>query len=150
MLKENLKITGNLSIKLYDENGEIKDSKEIPNLVVTTGKNWIASRMQSNTSPVMTHMSIGSGTVDPALTDIKLENELGKVALANTGGYAVANTVTYDATVPPGTGTGSITEAGIFNASGANTGTMLCRTEFGVVTKAALDTLSISWVVSIT
>jgi hypothetical protein len=149
MIKDNLKVSGNLSIKLYDENGQIKNSKEIPNLVVTVGKNWIVSRMQSNTSPVMSHMSVGTGTVDPELTNVILGNEIGKVALANSGGYAVANTVTYDATFPPGTGTGAITEAGIFNASAANTGTMLCRTNFGVVTKAALDTLSISWVVSV-
>lgn len=150
MINDKLKISGALSLVLYDSEGNVKEQRNINNLVVTPGKNWIASRMQANTSAVMSYMSIGSGNTDPVIADAMLGNELGKVALANTGGYQVANTVTYDATFPAGTGTGSITEAGIFNASGTNTGTMLARTKFGIITKGALDTLSVSWVVSIT
>jgi hypothetical protein len=55
--------------------------------------------------------------------------------------------VTFIATVPAGTGTGAITEAGILNAGTA--GTMLCRTVFSVVNKDAGDTLSITWTVTI-
>ena len=43
--------------------------------------------------------------------------------------------------------TGAITEAGIFNALTA--GTMLCRTTFPVVNKAAGDSIVITWVVTI-
>lgn len=150
MIHDKLKVTGDLSIKLYDENNQVKDERYVPNLVVTSGKNFIASRISSNTSVVMSYMSIGTGTTGPAITDTILEHENGKVALANTGGYHVDNSVTFDATFPPGTGTGPITEAGIFNAPESNTGVMLCRTTFGVITKGALDTLGISWVVSIT
>lgn len=148
MFKDNLKVSGNLAIKLYDETGAIKEEKTIPNLVVTTGKNWIASRMNSATQSVMSHMSVGTGTTNPAAGDTKLENEIAKVAL--TSAIASSNTITYTANFGAGTGTGALTEAGIFNASGANTGTMLCRTEFGVVTKGELDTLAISWIVYIT
>jgi len=46
-----------------------------------------------------------------------------------------------------GVGTGAVTEAGIFNASSA--GTMLCRTTFSVINKAAADTLGITWTVTV-
>jgi hypothetical protein len=55
--------------------------------------------------------------------------------------------VQYVATFSAGTGTGAITEAGIFNASSA--GTLLCRTVFSVINKGALDTLVITWKVTV-
>jgi len=46
-----------------------------------------------------------------------------------------------------GEGTGSITEAGIFNAS--SSGTLLCRTVFSVVNKGASDSMTITWTVTV-
>lgn len=146
--QEFVKATGKLSVVLFDENGNIKQEREIPNLVVTVGKNWIASRMKDTGIPVqMSHMAVGSGTVDPALGDTALGGELGRVALTTAGGTVSNNEVTYSATFPAGTGTGAITEAGIFNASSG--GTMLCRTEFAVVNKGSNDTVAISWKITI-
>ena len=71
--------------------------------------------------------------------------EGGRVALS--GSVVSTNTITYTATFPAGTGTGAVTEAGIFNASSG--GTMLCRTTFPVVTKGSGDTLAITWVVTV-
>jgi hypothetical protein len=75
--------------------------------------------------------------------------EIARVALATAGGTVSNNVVTYNATFNPGTGTGAITEAGIFNSGTANTVTMLCRTVFAVVNKGADDTMSITWTVTI-
>jgi hypothetical protein len=55
--------------------------------------------------------------------------------------------VAYVATFPAGTGTGAVTEAGLFNASSA--GTLLCRTVFSVINKGAADTLGITWTVTV-
>lgn len=144
LTQEFVKATGKLSVVLFDENGNIKQEQEIPNLVVTAGKNWIASRMKDTGIPVqMSHMAVGSGTVDPVVGDTTLGSELGRVSLTTAGGTVSNNEVTYSATFPAGTGTGAITEAGIFNAGSG--GTMLCRTEFAVVNKGANDTVAISW-----
>jgi hypothetical protein len=51
------------------------------------------------------------------------------------------------ATFGAGVATGAITEAGVFNALTA--GTMLCRTVFSVINKGALDTLVITWKVTV-
>ena len=61
-LQEDLKMKGELSIRVFDREGNLKEAVNHPNLVVTVGKNYIASRMAANSTTVMSHMSIGTGT----------------------------------------------------------------------------------------
>ena len=145
-LQETMKITGKLSIVVRDDSGKVKQELLVPNLVVTTGKNYIASRMVGTSATVMNGMSIGTGTGTPAVGDTALGTEAGRVALSTF--TAATNAVTATATFPAGTGTGAITEAGIFNNSSSG-GTMLCRTTFPVVNKAAGDSIAITWVISV-
>lgn len=145
-LNEQLTMKGELSVVVRDEStGLIKQSFKVPNLVVTVGKNYIASRMVGTTATVMSHMAIGTGTATPVVGDTTLGTEAGRVALSSF--TSSTNTVTATATFPAGTGTGAITEAGILNAASA--GTMLCRTTFPVVNKAAGDSIAITWVVTV-
>ena len=144
MIQETVKATGALQIKLYGPDGKLKQEQNVKNLVVTTGKGFIAGRMVG-TPTAMSHMAIGSGTVDPAVGDTTLGTELGRVAL--TSSAAAGAVVTYVASFGAGVGTGAVTEAGIFNASSA--GTLLCRTEFAVVNKGADDSFSITWTVTV-
>ncbi len=145
MLHDTIKMTGDLKIVLTDENGQIKHEQEIKNLVVTTGKNFIASRMKDTTDTAMSHMAIGSGTTAAAVGDTALGTQLGRVSLTST--TVTTNNVAYVATFPAGTGTGAVTEAGLFNASSG--GTMLCRTVFSVINKGSADTLGITWTVTV-
>jgi hypothetical protein len=148
MIKEEIKITGHVDIVVTDKNGNIKDTRSIKNLVLTTGKTFIAASMLKTTtnSPVaMTHMAIGSGTTAAAVGNTAMETQLARVALASaTSSGAV---VTYTASFPAGTGTGAVTEAGTFNDASA--GTMLCRTVFSVVNKGVDDALSITWTITV-
>jgi hypothetical protein len=57
MLNDGLKLTGKLSIAI---NNEVV--QEIPNLVVTAGKGYVASRMKDATATAMSHMAIGTGS----------------------------------------------------------------------------------------
>jgi hypothetical protein len=145
MINDSIKMTGNLKIVLKDENGAVKYEEELKNLVVTAGKAFIASRMKDATATAMSHMAIGSGTTAAAVGDTTLGTELGRVALTST--TVTSNAVAYVATFPAGTGTGAVTEAGLFNASSA--GTLLCRTVFSVINKGAADTLGITWTVTV-
>ena len=144
-MEEFLKATGKLDIILKDSDGNIKQELHVPNLVVTVGKTFIASRMVGTSSPVMNHMAIGTNATAPVSANTTLGTEVARVALSSA--TATANTVSYSATFPAGTGTGAITEAGIFNA--ASSGTLLCRTTFAVVNKSASDVLTINWNVTI-
>lgn len=144
MIQENLKATGELHIVLRDANGNIKDEKTVPNLVVTTGKNFIASSMlktTANSPAAMTHMGLGTGTVAANASDTSLQTAIGTRSTVTPS--VLNNVVTYSANFAAGNGTGAITEAAVFNASSG--GTMLCRTVFSVVNKDAGDSLTINW-----
>ena len=145
--QETLKATGLVTITHTNSAGEIVKEFQVPNLVVTTGKNHIAAKIAATTnSPAaMTHMAIGTGSGTPASGDTALGTQTGRVSLS--GSVVSTNTITYTATFPAGTGDGAITEAGVFNASSG--GTMLCRTTFPVVNKASGDTIAVTWVVTV-
>lgn len=144
MFQENLKVTGAVAIKVFDKNGALKQEQNIKNLVVTSGKEFIASAMVG-TPTQMSHMAVGSGTTAAAAGDTNLGGELGRVAL--TSDTASGAIVTYVASFPAGTGTGAVTEAGIFND--VTGGVMLCRTVFAVVNKGADDAMSITWQITV-
>jgi len=144
MFQDALKVTGDVAITLFNKDGSVKDQREIKNLVVTVGKEFIAARMVG-TPAEMSHMAIGSGTTAAAGGNTALGSELGRVALGSDSASGVV--VTYTASFPPGTGTGAVTEAGVFNA--ASSGTMLCRTVFAVVNKGADDAMSITWQITV-
>lgn len=144
MIQETVQATGTLQIKLYGPDGQLKQEQNVPNLVVTTGRGYIAGRMVG-TPTAMSHMAIGSGTVAPAVGNTTLGTELGRVSL--TSSVAAAAVVTYIASFGAGVGTGAVTEAGLFNAGSA--GTMLCRTTYAVVNKGADDSLSITWTITV-
>lgn len=142
---ENIKATGRLDIVVLGPDGGVKESVQVDNLVVTAGLGYIASRMKDATASVMSHMAIGSGTTAAAAGNTGLGTELGRVSLTST--TVTGSQVQYQATFGPGTGTGAVSEAGLFNA--ASNGTMLCRTVFSVVNKDAGDTLAITWTVTL-
>lgn len=123
----------------------------------------------------MTHMALGSDNTTPIAGHTTLIDEHGRVELATDGTSVEVSgaTVTFTATFPGGTATGfdhtaaqvagtdpvgydggydsakdgSIKEAGIFSASSG--GTMLCRTVFLPVNKEHGDSITITWVVTI-
>lgn len=149
MINDSLKVTGSLDITLYDAEYNVKEQFTVPNLVVTAGKNVIASRLIGTTSGVMSHMAVGtdSGAILPlATSNTELGAQLGaRIALASS--TAAGNVVTYTATFGTGVSTGALVEAGIFNA--LTSGSMLCRTTFPIINKEASDILTINWNVTI-
>ena len=138
MLSSNINLTGQVTVSL--NNNVIR---EINNIVVTSGKNYVADRMKNN-STVMSHMATGTGTTAASAGQTALVTEAGRVALASTGISGAV--VTYTATFPAGTATGALTEAAVLNASSG--GTMLCRTVFSAVNKGANDAMTITWTIT--
>ena len=150
MITETIRAKGAVHFVLSDEHGNIKSELEVPNLVVTTGLAYIASRMRDATATVMSHMAVGTSATAAAAGDTGPVTEIGRVALSSavvTTTTVAGDSTTYNATFGPGVGTGAIVEAAILNAVSA--GTLLCRTVFPVVNKGALDTLTITWKVTL-
>ncbi len=140
MISDDLKLTGNLTIAVNDE-----IVQETKNLVVTAGKNFVASRMKDTTKAAMTHMAVGTGTTAAAAGNTTLVSETDRNALTST--TVTNNEIAYVCTWAAGDATAALTEAGIFNASSG--GDMLCRTVFSVVNKGASDSMTITWTVTV-
>lgn len=142
MLSDNIKIKGEVNFKIYDSQGNIKSDETVKNLVVDSGKAWIASRLASSSPGLMSRLAIGTNTTIASALDTTLSNEIARVAITDT--IHSNNMVTFKATFQPGVGTGAITEAGIFNTTA-----MLCRTTFKVKNKEAEDGMVITWTITI-
>jgi hypothetical protein len=146
MNSDNIQLKGMLSIEKYNAENKLIEKIEVPNLVVTTGKAYVASRIKDSTASVMTFMGYGTNGTAPALGDVGLITQLGaRVPIQTT--TVANNIVTYSATFGPNDGTGSIVEAGIFNS--ATVGTMLCRTTFPVISKDSNEAIVITWNISV-
>ena len=146
MIKDNFPIKGDLRIVIKDAlTGKVKVDRLEKNLVVTVGKDWIASRMAGTSSNVMGYMAVGTDSTSPAAGNTTLGAEVARVALTST--TPSTNTVTYVATFGAGVGTGALTEAGLFNA--ASVGTMLSRTTYSVINKGSGDEMTVTWVVTV-
>lgn len=150
MINEKLKLSGELSIVLKDEFGNVKDTREVKNLVVNTGLAFIISRMVSTTKDPMSHMALGAGTAGTSANQTDLMSLLGSREALDSVAIAGVNNekLVYVASFEAGDATGAVTEAGIFNAS--VDGDMLCRTVFNVVNKGANDTMVVTWTITLT
>lgn len=144
---ENLKASGELRIVLTSQEGFVKEDNIVKNTVVSTGLNFIVSRMKDATATAMSHMTLGTGTTAAANGDTTVQIEISGARVALTSTTVTANTITYVASFAAGVGTGAVTEAGILNASTA--GTLLCRTVFPVVNKQAGDSMTVTWTVTV-
>jgi hypothetical protein len=146
-MEDSLKLRGDVFITVKDKDGNVKEERHEENLVVSAGLNFICDRMEGTSEAVMSHMGLGSGTTAAAAGDTDLGSILGsREALDST--TVSSNTITYVSSFEAGDATGAVTEAGIFNAS--TSGTMLCRVVFSEINKAADDTMSVTWVITLT
>jgi hypothetical protein len=131
-------LISNVLIELRDENGELKDKREIHNTVTTAGKDGAADQVLASPSlNKPTHMAIG--TSSPAANALGVELDRNALTSKTRSGAVVTMVGDWAA----GDGTGALTEAGTFDA--ASTGNMWMSSSFSVINKAAGDTLKITW-----
>lgn len=137
----------NVRIVLRGPDGQVKHEQTVHNLIVTTGRNAIVSRLASSPgTAVPTHMAIGTGATAAAAGDTTLGTEIDRNAL--TSNTASGGVLTMVGDYAAGDGTGAITEAGVLSAS--SSGTLFSRAVFSVINKAAGDTLQITWTYTLT
>lgn len=140
MVNDILSMRGDVEITL---NGQTVLEKK--NLIVTAGKAFLANAVLNSSASPFTNMAIGTGTTAAALGDTTLGSELARSAF--TSSSVASNVVTLSTTYAAGTGTGALTEAGIFNAGSG--GTMLSRVVFSAINKGAADSLTITWTITV-
>lgn len=140
MVNDLLSMRGDVVIKLNDE--VVLEKK---NLIVTAGKAFLANAIINSSASPFTNMAIGTGTTAAAVGDTALGSELARSVF--TSSSVASNVVSLSTTYAAGTGTGALTEAGIFNAGSG--GTMLSRVVFSAINKGSADSLTISWTITV-
>lgn len=147
MKEETVKLTGYIRFDLFDKDGKLKQHEEVKNVVVTVGKNFLATWLAaaSQAGKFMSWIALGTGSTAATAADTALETELATRVQGTL--TPSANVWQNQASFGPGVDTGAITESGIFSASVA--GTMLARQVFPVINKGGSDTLQVTWQVTI-
>ena len=136
-------VRGVCHLVLRGADGSVKETRTA-NTVTTAGKEGTADQLLA--APTLgkpTHMAIGTGT--PAATLLGAEIDRNALTSKTRSGAVVTMVGDWAA----GDGTGTITEAGIFDVVTANTVNMYCSASFGAITKAAGDTLQITWTLTV-
>jgi hypothetical protein len=147
MISDALSLTGELIIKLIRADGS-EEITHVKNLVVTVGKTIVAERMLAAPAiNAVSHVALGTGPNPATAADTTLMIELVGSRFALDTITRVGTKVTYAKQYGPGVGTGSLVEAGLFNAAVA--GDMMARTTFSVINKGALDTIQVIWNVTV-
>lgn len=147
MISENLTLKGVCRVELFDENGDLKEFREVENLIVTTGVTAIIERLDSSPATAQpSHMGLGTSATAPAAGNTTLTGEPTRVALSSS--TSAGAVLTMVANWAAGAATGSWAEAGVFNA--LTVGTMYSRATFGTIAKGASDTLQITWTYTLT
>ena len=116
------------------------------NLIVQVGKNFLANAVVNSSASPFVAIAIGTGTSAASTSDTTLQTEI--VRAAFTTSSVSTNVVSLSNTYAAGTGTGAITEAGIFN-NATSGGVMLSHVVFSAVNKGSLDTLTINWTITV-
>lgn len=145
-LNENIKITGSVRLQMFDEKGTLIHEQFNPNLVVTSGKQYLAAWLAAASQPgeFMSYVGLGTGTTAPSAGDTNLQTPLP----TRVQGILTSSTNTWQnvASFAPGVDTGTITEAGLFSASSG--GTMFARQVFAAINKLSTTTVIVTWQVS--
>lgn len=147
MKKEAITLAGHATLILRDKNGNIKEVREVKNLIVDAGFDFVCDVMGKAAQPAdMEYTAIGTGTTAATDTDTQLEAHSTRVT--NSYGHTAGEDTYYTtATFGAGAGTGAITESGLFNHT--STGSMLCRQTFDVINKGANDSLEVTWKITL-
>ncbi|MCD6255588.1 MAG: hypothetical protein J7J44_04865 [Deltaproteobacteria bacterium] len=151
--REKIKVKGELELVVFDKYGNVKDRRHIKNVITDVGKAQVAGLINGAVTTQFKYIAIGTGTTAASSSDTALETETHR-ELADTLDR-VTTTVTNDTarlikTFSGYTGSESITESGVFDASTG--GNMLCRRTFSAlnIDWDAGDSLQITWKIQVT
>ena len=158
-------VTGNLVLTIIDSlSGETRDILNLKNLVVNTGKEYIAACLAyGENERKVDHIALGLSNKNPMKSDTRLDGEIAREAIQSVEHEPGTSSVTYRVFFPPGVATGSISEAGIIRSSEKEeesdspvimtllprNETLLSRTVFPMVLKREIDSVTIEWTITI-
>jgi hypothetical protein len=148
---DSFKLSGRIKFEVRDKDGNLKDVREITNLVVSAGKAVAAGLLNTAVANAVKYIAIGTGAVAPAPGDTALGSEIttgGGARLLATTLNRVTTTVTNDTAQWVVTFTFStgfaVTESGLFDQLSLG-GNMLARQTFTAINVVNTDSLTVTW-----
>lgn len=149
-----IKLRGCLEIALLDaKDGRELQRVKIDNVVVTSGRSYVLSRLLSSSpqTDLINAIAIGTSTTAPATGDVTLNSESLRVSIASfvTAGLT-NNPPSWQAQCTFLTNQANTTlgEAGLFNSTSSNVQTMLSHVTYSTINKTTSNTLAISYTIS--
>ncbi|MFA5412779.1 MAG: hypothetical protein WC350_05540 [Candidatus Micrarchaeia archaeon] len=142
MERDEMKLSGRLRI-LHKRGRRVISDKTIDNLIVTAGKNYVATFLQAASTAGFSHIAIGTGANPEDVANTALQTETHRQASSNS----VAGNVAEFETTFTSTLVETIAEAGLLNNSVG--GTMLSRKLIGPHNVIVGDTLTITWQITV-
>jgi len=146
---ETIKIKGIIEIE-HIRNGKVLSHKVIENTITNAGKAEVANLIGNVSSPTaFTYLAVGTGTTAASATDTTLEAEITDSGLGRASATVsrVTTTTTNDTLQLyksfSVSGSKSITEAGVLNAS--SLGTLLGRQVFSADSVVSGDTYNLTY-----
>jgi len=145
-LQAGMSMKGFFKAELFDENGKLKEARELENTVTVLGHQMAADQLLGSPAvAVPGWMELGTGTGQD-LNDSTLAAYISGSRTALDSKTRGANAIiTMVCTFGAGVGTGAITEAGVFNVVTQNTTDLILYDDFSVINKAAGDSLVVTW-----
>jgi len=148
-IEESVKLRGNVSYVLKDRNGKVKDKWQQSNIVTNIGKAEIANLVIGGGTS-FGYIAIGTGTgFNAASTGLNTETHRLAAALSRTTTTVANDTARFFATFTFAADY-TISESGVFNASGAGAGIMLCGQNLASPRSVTVgDQLECTWTVCV-
>ena len=140
-MNETISLVGEVEILL---NNVVVVQKK--NLIVQVGKNFLANAVLNNSTSPFVAIAVGTGTTAATINDTTLQTEIYRSAY--TSSSITANVITLTQMLNAGVATGSLSEAGIFN-NAVSGGTMLSHVVFNTISKLSVDTLTLTWTITV-
>jgi hypothetical protein len=150
MMNDGISVNGKIYLK-HTRNGEVINEITDKNTVLTIGKSQIAGHMVGDLTigSRVDWMSLGIGSSTIAAGDTSIGSEYIKYGLGSITGSTTTTTTANDTAFWIGsfgiTESKTINEAGLFNDSGLNTGSMYARTCFSDIVAVSGDTVIANW-----
>lgn len=147
-MEDQTKATGEVCIEIRDKDGNLKDKREIKNLVVTVGKEKMAERafLAAPATEGPKYMGVGKSSTAAAAGDTELHEQDGARKEVTTR-KVEGKVGTFAVTFGEGEHTTTLKECGLFSTASA--GSLYARAVFTEVVKGAEDTLTITWKITL-
>jgi len=143
-LRDRSALKGYVTMLVFDEEGNLAETRDFRNLVVDIGQDGAMSRISEVGTSVLpaNYIRLGTDDTGEAATDSRLTGDIGE---PKSAAYTRLGIGSWKLVATWGTGEAvtGLTESGVF--FGSFTGSMLCRKTFDVVNKQSADTLEVTW-----